>query len=112
MKLAGGGGENIPEPGTCVSEGIKQVDPGHADCMCRERKKQKTLCRVRADTGSEGPLVGRVSQAMGSYGELIMTQTVTLIGVVIDALLPENGRDKEDAAKFVSGCSSVIFTTI
>lgn len=41
-----------------------------------------------------------------------MTQTVTLIGVVIDALLPENGRDKEDVAKFVSGCSSVIFTTI
>lgn len=106
------GEENIPEPGTCVSEGMKQVDPGHSDCMCGERKKQKTLCKVRADTGSEGPLVERVSQAMGSYGELIMTQTVTLIGVVIDALLPENGRDKEDVAKFVSGCSSVIFTTI
>ena len=42
-----------------------------------------------------------------------MTQ-FTLIGVVIDALLLENGKDKEDVAKvqFVSGCSSVIFTII
>lgn len=42
-----------------------------------------------------------------------MTQ-FTLMGVMIDALPLEKGGDKEDVAKvrFVSGCSSVIFTII
>lgn len=31
--MAKRGEENIPEPGTCVSEGMKQVDPGRAECM-------------------------------------------------------------------------------